>query len=163
MNVENKAHRAQAPVCSLFWCLAHLGLSSAVYETASFRHKTHEESFPACSLLFAALTLSQTGFQGEALISDLCTGLLVAHLQRALLSQLTKVQGAVPLGTRCVYIWLTNSLCCCTPALLLGHQPCGAVSGACLPAALARQGQGLAGERRGENVCPGVGQGFFGV
>lgn len=145
INVENKAHRAQTSVFSLFWCLTHLGLSSAVYETASFRYKTHEESFPACSLLFTALTLSKADFQGEALISDLCTGLLVVHLQCVLLSQLTKVQGVVLLGTCYVYIWLTwltNSLCCCTPARLLGHQPCSMISGACLPAVLARQGQG---------------------
>lgn len=104
-----------------------------------------EEPFPVCSLLFTALTLSKADFQGEALISDLCTGLLVVHLQCVLLSQLTKVQGVVLLGTRCLYIWLqrlTNSLCCGTPAWLLGHQPCSIVSGACLPAVLARQGQG---------------------
>lgn len=123
MSVENKAHRAQASVFSLFWCLTHLGLSSAVYETTSFRYKMHEGSSPACSLLFTALTVSKADFQGEALISDLCTGLLVVHLQCALLSRLTKVQGVVLPGTCCVYIWLTNSLCCCTPARLLGRQP----------------------------------------
>lgn len=130
MNVKNKAHRAQASVFSLSWCCTHLGLSPAVYETASFRYKAREESFPACSLLFTALTLSKADFQGEALISDLCTGLLVVHLQCVLLSQLTKVQGVCAAWDMlCLHLAHKQSV-------LLGQQ-C-----ACLPAVLARQGQG---------------------
>lgn len=113
-SVENKVQRAQASAFSgalLTW--------GCLYEAASFRYETHEESFPTCSLLLTALSLSKPNIQGEALISDLSMGLLVLHLQCVLLSQPTKVQGVVLLGTRRVFIWLkqlTNSLCCCTPA-----------------------------------------------
>lgn len=57
-NVENKVQRAQASAFSgalLTW--------GCLYEAGSLRYKTREESFPTCSLLLTALSLSKSNIQ----------------------------------------------------------------------------------------------------
>lgn len=91
---EEEAHRAQASVLILLCCLTHVGMSAGC-ETASSEHETHEESLPACSLLFTALTSSEASAQ-ERFLPSPCTGLLVVPLQWLAHCQLTQLlSGAV--------------------------------------------------------------------
>lgn len=113
VNVEEEAHRAQAPVFSLLCCLTHAGMSAGC-ETASSGYETHEESSPACSLLFTALTSSEASAQERFLPSPV-TGLLVVPLQWVTHSQVL-----------CVRVALSG----CAPAQLWDPGRAG-VSGAC--------------------------------